>query len=111
MKILITGSVGRVGRAIYIKLMTKYNVVGVDKTPCSTADFVGDIRDQHLIQRALQDIDVIIHTAALHAPHVGLQCDDDFYTINVEATEKLALLGIEAGVKRFIFTSTTALYG
>lgn len=111
MKVLITGSAGRVGRAIYIKLMSNYNVVGMDKTPCSTADFVGDIRDQHLIQRALQDIDVIIHTAALHAPHVGLHSDDDFYTINVEATEQLALLGIEAGVKQFIFTSTTALYG
>lgn len=111
MKVLITGSAGRVGRAIYIKLMTNYDVVGLDKTPCSTADYVGDIRDHDLIKQALDGVDVIIHTAALHAPHVGLHSDDSFYTINVDATEQLALLGIEAGVKQFIFTSTTALYG
>lgn len=111
MKILITGSAGRVGRAIYIKLMRTHNVVGIDRTPCSTADFVGDIRDGILISEALENIDVIIHTAALHAPHVGLVTDKDFQSINVDATEQLALAGIKAGVKHFIFTSTTALYG
>lgn len=111
MKILITGSAGRVGRAIYIKLMRTHNVVGIDRTPCSTADFVGDIRDGVLISEALENIDVIIHTAALHAPHVGLVTDKDFQSINVDATEQLALAGIKAGVKHFIFTSTTALYG
>lgn len=111
MNILITGSAGRVGRAIYIKLMRTHNVVGIDRTPCSTADFVGDIRDGILISEALENIDVIIHTAALHAPHVGLVTDKDFQSINVDATEQLALAGIKAGVKHFIFTSTTALYG
>ena len=37
--------------------------------------------------------------------------DKDFQSINVDATEQLALAGIKAGVKHFIFTSTTALYG
>lgn len=91
--------------------MRTHNVVGIDRTPCSTADFVGDIRDGILISEALENIDVIIHTAALHAPHVGLVTDKDFQSINVDATEQLALAGIKAGVKHFIFTSTTALYG
>lgn len=111
MRILVTGSAGRVGRAIYIKLMRSHDVVGIDKTPCSTVDFVGDIRDISLINKALKNIDVIIHTAALHAPHVGLITDSEFQSINVDATEQLALAGINAGIKHFIFTSTTALYG
>ncbi len=111
MRILVTGSAGRVGRAIYIKLMRTHDVVGFDKTPCSTADYIGDIRDSALLNEALENIDVIIHTAALHAPHVGLLPDSEFQSINVDATEKLALAGIKAGVKHFIFTSTTALYG
>ncbi|KXF80873.1 NAD-dependent epimerase/dehydratase family protein [Enterovibrio coralii] len=111
MKILVTGSAGRVGRAIYIKLMKSHDVVGIDSTPCSTADFVGDIRDEVLIGKALEGVDVIVHTAALHAPHVGLMSDDDFESINVNATEKLALAGVKAGIKHFVFTSTTALYG
>ena len=108
---LVTGSAGRVGRAIYIKLMRTYQVVGLDKTPCSTADFIGDIRNKTFIQQALDGVDVIIHTAALHAPHVGLLSDDAFQSINVDATEQLALEGIKQGIKQFIFTSTTALYG
>ncbi|GGB67068.1 NAD(P)-dependent oxidoreductase [Shewanella inventionis] len=111
MRILVTGSAGRVGRAIYIKLMRTHDVVGIDKTPCSTADYIGDIRDSALIGGALENIDVIIHTAALHAPHVGLVPDSEFQSINVDATEKLALAGVKAGIKHFIFTSTTALYG
>lgn len=111
MKVLVTGSAGRVGRAIYIKLMRSVDVVGLDKTPCSTADFIGDINDHNLLAKALDGVDVIVHTASLHAPHVGLCPDDEFIQTNVNATEQLALAGIKVGVKHFVFTSTTALYG
>lgn len=111
LKILITGTAGRVGRSIYIKLMKTHDVVGIDRSPCSTADFVGDIRDPELMAKVLDGVDVIVHTAALHAPHVGLVSDSEFESINVDATEQLALQGIKSGVKHFVFTSTTALYG
>jgi len=111
MKVLVTGSAGRVGRTIYITLMNFYDVVGIDITPCSTADYVGDIRDNKLIAQALEGIDVVIHCAALHAPHVNLRNEEEFNSINVSATEQLALQSIKSGVKHFIFTSTTALYG
>ncbi len=99
------------GRAIYIKLMKTHQVVGIDKTPCSTADYVGDIRDIALLTEALEGVDVIVHTAALHAPHVGLVSDSEFEDINIKATEQLALLAVKKGVKHFVFTSTTAIYG
>jgi len=111
LKILVTGSAGRVGRAIYIKLMKIHKVVGIDITPCSTADYVGDIRDIGLLTEAVEGVDVIVHTAALHAPHVGLVSDLEFEDINIKATEQLALLAVKKGVKHFVFTSTTALYG
>ncbi|MBQ4863999.1 NAD(P)-dependent oxidoreductase [Pseudoalteromonas sp. MMG013] len=111
MKILITGSAGRVGRAIYIKLMQLHHVIGVDITPCSTVDIVADIRDLARIRHALINIDVVIHCAALHAPHVNIAADEDFNSINIMATEQLALEGIKQGLRHFIFTSTTALYG
>lgn len=79
MKILVTGTAGRVGRAIYIHLMKEHEVVGIDRTPCSTADVVGDIRDTALLAEALEGVEVIIHTAALHAPHVGLVPGDEFW--------------------------------
>lgn len=111
MKILVTGTAGRVGRAIYIHLMKEHEVVGIDRTPCSTADVVGDIRDTALLAEALEGVEVIIHTAALHAPHVGLVPGDEFEEINIKATEQLALMGVKKGIKHFVFTSTTALYG
>lgn len=111
MKILVTGSAGRVGRAIYIKLMKHHNVVGLDKTPCSTVDLIGDICNGELISKTLEGVDVVVHTAALHATHVGLMADGEFLAVNVDATEQIALAGIKAGIKHFVFTSTTALYG
>ncbi|PAY01030.1 epimerase [Pseudoalteromonas sp. HM-SA03] len=111
MRILVTGSAGRIGRAIYIKLMKNHDVVGLDKAPCSTVDFIGDICDGELISTALEGVDAVVHTAALHAPHVGLLADEEFLAINVDATEQLALAGIKAGIQHFVFTSTTALYG
>jgi len=111
LKILITGTAGRVGRAIYINLMKEHQVVGIDKTPCSTADYVGDIRDTNLLNKALDGVDVIIHCAALHAPHIGLMPDSEFESINVKATHNLAIEGVKQGIKHFVFTSTTALYG
>ena len=111
MKILVTGSNGRVGRLIYINLLKHHEVVGLDKTPSSSTDVVGDIRDEALVRKALQGVDVIVHTAALHAPHVDLLPDSDFDAVNVDATARLAAWGFEQGIKHFVFTSTTALFG
>lgn len=111
MKILVTGSAGRIGRHIYIHLMRHHQVVGLDMVPCSTADFVGDLRDRDFVRSALQGVDVIVHAASLHAPHVGLRSDQEFAEINIEATEQLVTMGIELGISHFIYTSTTALYG
>jgi len=112
MRILVTGSSGRVGRAVYVRLLRDgHDVRGLDRSPASTADVVGDIRDPMVLRRALEGIDAVIHTAALHAPHVGLVDETLFREINVDATIALAQLAIERGIERLVFTSTTALYG
>jgi nucleoside-diphosphate-sugar epimerase len=53
----------------------------------------------------------VIHTAALHAPHVGVVPDAEFQRINVDGTLMVAETAMAAGVPRLVFTSTTALYG
>jgi UDP-glucose 4-epimerase len=111
MKILVTGSAGRVGRAICIQLMKHHDVIGLDLTPCSTTNIVGDICDTSLLRQAIAGVDVIVHTAALHAPHVPYRSPELFQRINVDASAQLACLAVELGVQHFVFTSTTALYG
>lgn len=111
MKVLVTGSAGRIGRAIYARLLHEHDVVGVDRTPASTVNLTGDLGDAFLLRRALRGVDAIVHTAALHAPHVNVSSDAEFERINVQATALLGSMAAEAGVRRFVFTSTTALYG
>jgi UDP-glucose 4-epimerase len=111
MKILVTGSTGRVGRAIYVRLCRDHEVVGLDRVPSSTADVVADLGDVGALERALSGVDAVVHTAALHAPQVGFVADALFDAVNVRCTETLARLAVQAEAKRFVFTSTTALYG
>lgn len=111
MKVLITGSSGRIGRAIYVRLCREHEVVGLDQSPSSTADHVGDVLDAGVLECALRDVNAVVHTAALHAPHVGHVHDARFEEINVRGTQMLAELAARAGIRRFVFTSTTALYG
>lgn len=111
MRVLITGSSGRVGRAIFSALSTHHDVVGVDRTPFSTTHIVGDFADKAVLERSLAGVEAVIHAAALHAPHVGIVPDDEFERVNVIGTRALAEAAQLRGVGRFVFTSTTALYG
>lgn len=111
MRVLVTGSSGRVGRAVYARLSHEHEVVGFDRSPSSTADFVGDLTDGIVLRQALRGVEAIIHTAALHAPHVGWVPDAEFERVNVEGTRVLVELAAEVGIGQLVFTSTTALYG
>lgn len=111
MRIVLTGSSGRVGRAIFSALAGKHDVVGIDRSPFSTTHLVADFANETLLRSAFDGADAVIHVAALHAPHVGIIPDEEFHRINVGGTCVVAKAAIAAGVKRLVFTSTTALYG
>lgn len=111
MRIVLTGSSGRLGRAIFNALARDNEILGIDRSPFSTTHLVGDFADASVLRDALAGADAIIHSAALHAPHVGNVSDDEFRRVNVEGTRLLGEAALAAGVKRLVFTSTTALYG
>lgn len=111
MRILLTGSSGRIGRAIHAELAPMHQLRGIDRVPGASTDVVVDLRDGARIAPLLQGVDAIVHCAALHAPQVGNVADAEFIAVNVEATRALAAQAIAAGVRRFVYTSTTALYG
>ena len=111
MRVLVTGSSGRIGSAICARLGRDHDVIGLDRAPSSTAGLVGDVADTSLLRRALGKVDAIVHVAALHAPHVGVVPDDEFERVNVQATRTLVQLAAETRITRFVFTSSTALYG
>ncbi|MCM5555080.1 NAD(P)-dependent oxidoreductase [Pleomorphomonas sp. NRK KF1] len=111
MRVVVTGSSGRIGSAICRALGSVCEIVGADNRPSSATPFVGDISDRVFLARLLEGADAVIHTAALHAPHVGAVPDSEFQRINVDATFLVAAMARDAGVRRLVFTSTTALYG
>jgi UDP-glucose 4-epimerase len=112
MKVLVTGSGGRVGQAIVVRLRDDgLTVTTLDRQPQSQPTWIGDVGDSALLESAMKGIDAVIHTAALHAPHVGKVDDSVFERINISATKTLIDIAIHAGVQRIIYTSTTALYG
>jgi nucleoside-diphosphate-sugar epimerase len=111
MKLLITGAAGRVGRALRARLQGEHAVLGLDRVPAPGVDRVGDLADTGLLTAALQGVDAVLHCAALHAPHVGHAAEAEFQRVNVDATLALWRAAHAAGVRRFVFTSTTALYG
>lgn len=112
MQIALTGSTGRIGRAIHVHLARHGHAVrGLDRAPSSTADIVAELDDPAAIDRLLDGAEALVHTAALHAPHVGRVPDAEFARINVHATARLVDAAIARGIRRIVLTSTTALYG
>ena len=111
MKALITGSSGRIGRAIYNAIAADHEAVGLDRSPFSCSSLMGDFTDSRLLHSALQGVDVVFHTASYHAPHVGLVSDREFERVNVAGVQQLLEAAQQAGVKQVVYTSTTALYG
>jgi len=110
-KVLLTGSSGRVGRAIYARLSDEHRVIGLDERPAETTHIVASVTDTARLRSALAGVDAVVHTAALHAPHVGVAGRAQFESVNVRATASLVDLCLAAGVGKLVFTSTTALYG
>lgn len=111
MKIAVTGTSGRIGRAIHFALCQEHDVVGFDRSVSPVTTHLGEIDNYKLLTKAFKGVDAVVHVAALHAPHVGIYDDSEFYRINVEGTKKVFRAAIDCGVSALVFTSSTAVYG
>jgi nucleoside-diphosphate-sugar epimerase len=106
-KVLITGAGGRIGSVITPMLSNMYNLRLLDTMklkPHKKEEVVtGDIRDATFLKSAMEDIDAIVHLAAIPD-------EDDFYTklmpINIEGTYTLLETARRCGVKKVILAST-----
>jgi UDP-glucose 4-epimerase len=112
MKILVTGSAGHLGEALMRTLPDAgHNVVGIDLLPSPFTTVVGSITDRSTVRQAMQGVDAVLHTATLHKPHVGTHSLQAFVDTNITGTLNLLEAAVEAGVPRFVFTSTTSAFG
>jgi UDP-glucose 4-epimerase len=59
----------------------------------------------------MQGVDVALHTATLHKPHVASHPRQHFVDTNITGTLNLLEEAASAGIKSFVFTSTTSVFG
>jgi UDP-glucose 4-epimerase len=112
-KILVTGSSGQLGKALVTLLRNKdYEVIGIDVVPSSTTDKLIDIRDAEAVNKITVGFDAIIHIAAIHGKHYELNYPrEEFIKTNIDGTFNLLNASVLNGIKKFLYTSTTSIYG
>ena len=121
MKVLLTGHHGYIGSVCGPLLAEAgHEVVGLDtllyrdcdlasvRAP-SIATLALDVRD--VTSNRLSGFDAIVHLAALSNDPIGDFSPELTREINFEATVSLARAAREAGVRRFVFSSSCSMYG
>lgn len=123
-KVLVTGGAGYIGSVLVPKLLAlDYSVKVIDlyiygdhtlngvKDYPNLEQIKGDIRDQALLKKTIDDCDAVIHLACIsNDPSVELNPDLS-RKINLEAFEPLVKISKDKGVRRFIFASSGSVYG
>jgi nucleoside-diphosphate-sugar epimerase len=113
-KVLITGGAGFLGINLIRHLMARgYGISSLDVEEFDYPErdgietIKGDIRDKALVNRAMEDVDLVVHTAAA----LPLYSPEDIYTTDVEGTRNVLEAARRHGVKRVVHVSSTAVYG
>ncbi len=68
--------------------------------------FIGDVRDERRLLRALHNVDYVVHAAALKQVDTGEYNPFEFVQTNVMGSQNVIEASIDAGVKRVVALST-----
>lgn len=120
MRVLITGSQGYIGTILGPMLRDAgHEVMGLDSDLYRRCTFGLRVPDIPFVEKDIRDIetsdvqgyDAICHLAALSNDPLGNLNPDLTHAINYKASVRLAEMAREAGVKRFVFSSSCSTYG
>jgi len=122
--VLVTGGAGYVGAVLVPKLLERGYHVKVldlylygDRVLQSVADhpgleqIKGDIRDRRVLERIMPGCDSVVHLACI-SNDPSFELDENLSkTINYDCFEPLVLAAKESGVRRFVYCSSSSVYG
>ncbi|MFH1941763.1 MAG: NAD-dependent epimerase/dehydratase family protein [bacterium] len=117
-KVLITGATGFIGSHLVERNVKEGNRVRVFALPndplakeveARNIDVVyGDIRDDVAVERAVKDMEIVFHLAAVVTDWAPKEL---FEKVNVEGTKNICEASLRHGVKRFVELSTNDVFG
>ncbi len=122
--VLVTGGAGYVGSALVPKLLEEGHLVRVldlflygehvlnsVKDHPRLGQIKGDIRDRALLERSVEGVDAVIHLACI-SNDPSFELDPKLgKSINYDAFIDLVDVSRNAGIKRFIYASSSSVYG
>lgn len=118
MRALVTGATGFIGSSVARVLLKQGCQVRVLVRPDSdqraiagldVQRVVGDLRDIDSLHAAVQDCDQVYHVAALYT--YWTHNPAEIYATNVVGTRNMLVAARQAGVPRFVYTSSVAVLG
>ncbi len=112
MKFLVTGSAGHLGEALVRTLRDLgHEVEGLDILESPYTTKIGSIAERPVAVSCMNGVQVVFHAATLHKPHVATHSRQEFVDTNITGTLNLLEAAAGAGVKSFVYTSTTSVFG
>ena len=128
MKVLITGGAGYVGNELVFELLKvpqvekvvvydnlsrkNYNLFLDTRYEPQKIQFVnGELLDSRKLKKELKEIDVVFHLAAIVSTPYATENSHLFEQVNHWGTAELVYAIEDSNVKKFIYLSTTSVYG
>ncbi|HYX50280.1 MAG TPA: NAD-dependent epimerase/dehydratase family protein, partial [Ktedonobacteraceae bacterium] len=117
MKVLITGATGLLGGHLIKELQQRGEDIRALVLPVENADTLekqgvevvrGDITDANTLKPAVQDVELIFHLAGMMGVWRPIS---DYRLVNVNGSENLYKAAQQAGVRRYVHTSSHTVYG
>lgn len=127
-RVLITGADGFIGSHLTealvkegckVKAFCYYNSFNswgwLDTIPQETRQelevFTGDIRDPNGVRKAMENIDVVFHLAALIAIPFSYHSPDSYVDTNIKGTLNVLQAARDLNIEKLMVTSTSEVYG
>ena len=127
-KVLVTGADGFIGSHLVERLLQEnckvrafiyynsFNSWGwLDTFPKDLLSrievFPGDVRDPNGVRKAIEEIDIVFHLAALIGIPFSYHSPDSYVDTNIKGTLNLLQAARDEGCEKVIVTSTSEVYG